>query len=93
MLVKSHEVGSKAILFFAPTSSDQGCLMVFFQTKNPNPNPDLPWKLLVYFLSTWYTLCTAICHILWQFGIFYGNLVYFIKAIWYILLRQFGIFY
>jgi hypothetical protein len=84
MLVKSHEVGSKAILFFAPTSSDQGCLMVFFQTKNPNPNPDLPWKLLVYFLSTWYTLL--------PFAIFYGNLVYFM-AIWYILLRQFGIFY
>jgi hypothetical protein len=33
----------------------------------------------------------AIWYILWQFGIFYGNLVYFM-AIWYIL-WQFGIFY
>jgi hypothetical protein len=32
----------------------------------------------------------AIWYILWQFGIFYGNLVYFM-AIWYIL-WQFGIF-
>jgi hypothetical protein len=47
----------------------------------------LEWKMLVYFMS--------IRNILWQFGIFHGNLVYFygnLVAIWYIS-WQFGIFY
>jgi hypothetical protein len=59
----------------------QGCQMVCFQTKYPNLGKF--WKVLlrkifydhlVYF--------TAIGNILWQFGIFCGNLVYF-SPFWY----------
>jgi hypothetical protein len=58
---------------------NQGCQMVFFQTKNPHLGKFWRvWqlKLLVYFMSIWYTLR--------PFAIFYGNLVYFL-VIWYIL--------
>jgi hypothetical protein len=56
-----------------------GCQMVYFQTKKPNLGNFwrvLQWNMLVYF--------TAICYILWTFGIFYGQLVNFMD-IWYIL--------
>jgi hypothetical protein len=48
----------------------QGCQMVCFQTKNANLGKFwkvLQWKMLVYFMDTWY--------ILWSFVIFYGRLV------------------
>jgi hypothetical protein len=44
----------------------QGCQMVCFQTKNPN---------LGKFGGTWNGKCW---YIFWSFGIFYGQLVYFI---------------
>jgi hypothetical protein len=51
-------------------SSDQGCQMVSFQTKNPNLGKFwrvLRWKMLVYFMDTW--------SILRSFVIFNGHLV------------------
>jgi hypothetical protein len=51
---------------------DQGCQIVYFQTKNPNLSifwMVLQWKILVYIMAIWY--------ILWQFGIFCGHLEYF----------------
>jgi hypothetical protein len=65
--------------------ADQGCQMVYFETKIPNLGKFgkfLQYKMLLHFM--------AIRYILRPFGIFYGHLVYFI-AIWYILLT-FGIF-
>jgi hypothetical protein len=50
----------------------QGCQMVCFQTQNPNLGKFwkvLVRKILVYFRTIW--------SILWPFGIFRGNLVYF----------------
>jgi hypothetical protein len=52
---------------------NQGCRMVCFQTKNPNLGKFwrvLHWKMFLY--------------IIWPFGIFYGDLGYFMP-IWYIL--------
>jgi hypothetical protein len=49
---------------------NQGCQMVYFQTKNPNLGKfwmALEWKMLVYFMT--------ICNILRPFGIIYGRLV------------------
>jgi hypothetical protein len=49
---------------------NQGCQMVYFQTKNPNLGKlwrVLQWKMLLYFMSIWY--------ILLQIGIFYGDLI------------------
>jgi hypothetical protein len=57
---------------------NQGCQMVYFQTKNPNLGnfwTALDWKMLVYFIAIW--------NILWTFGILYGHLVHFV-FIWYI---------
>jgi hypothetical protein len=65
---------------------NQGCQMVYYQTKNTNLGKFwrvLHRKMLVSFMAIW--------SISWLLGIFYGNLVYF-TARWYIL-RQFGIFY
>jgi hypothetical protein len=61
---------------------EQGCQMVFFQTKNPHLGKFwrvLQWKLLVYFMPIWYIL--------------YGHLPYFmaiwyIVLLWYVLLRK-----
>jgi hypothetical protein len=60
---------------------EQGCQMVYFQTKNPKFGyilEDLAMEdvcafygRLVYF--------TAILYILWPFGIFYGYLVYLFR--------------
>jgi hypothetical protein len=64
----------------------QGCQMVYFQTKYPNVSKFWrvkQWKMSVYFMAIWY--------ILWPFGIFYDHLVY-VMAFWYIL-WPFGIFY
>jgi hypothetical protein len=63
---------------------NQGCQMVYFQTKNPNLGKFwrvLQWKMLVYFFTIW--------SILRPIGIFYGHLVYFV-VIWYTL-PHFGI--
>jgi hypothetical protein len=52
--------------------------MVYFQTKNPNVGKFWrvsQWKLLVYFMTIWSILCTAIWYILLQSGTAYGNLV------------------
>jgi hypothetical protein len=57
---------------------DQGCQMVYFQTKNPNLCKfwsALDWRMVIYLM--------AICIILWTFGIFCDHLVHFV-FIWYI---------
>jgi hypothetical protein len=72
------------MLLLVYLGSDQGCLMVCFQTKNPNLGKFwrvLQWKILVYFMIIW--------SILRPLEIFYGHLVYFV-ANWYISPR-FGI--
>jgi hypothetical protein len=53
-------------------SSEQGCQMEYFHTKNEN------WEGIgmEHFTAIWYSL--------WPFGIFYGHLVNFM-AIWYVL--------
>jgi hypothetical protein len=59
--------------------------MVCFQTKNPSLGKFwkvLLRKILVYFMTIWSTYFTAIGNILWPFGIFCGNLVYF-SPLWY----------
>jgi hypothetical protein len=58
--------------------SNQGCQMVYFQTKNPHLGKfwrAFKWKKLEYSMTIW--------NILRPFGIFYGHLVYFV-SIWYI---------
>jgi hypothetical protein len=60
------------------SGKEQGCQMVCFQTKNPNLGKfcrALDWKMLICFMAIW--------NILWQFGIFYAQLVHFV-LIWYI---------
>jgi hypothetical protein len=57
----------------------QGCQMVCFQTKNPNLG------------KFWRALDWKMFYILWPFGIFYGDLGYFM-TIWYIL-YSFGTFF
>jgi hypothetical protein len=42
-----------------PTRFDQGCQMVYFQTKNPDLGKfwrALQWKMLVYFMDIWHIL-------------------------------------
>jgi hypothetical protein len=59
--------------------------MVYYQTKNPNLGifwRALEWKRLVHSLAIW--------NILQPLGTFFGHLVIYILAIWYILPR-FGI--
>jgi hypothetical protein len=51
---------------------NQGCQMVYFQTKNPNLGnfwSAMQWKMLVNFMAIW--------SILLPFHIFYSHLVYF----------------
>jgi hypothetical protein len=51
--------------------TDQGCQMLWFQTKNPNLGKywrALKWKRLVYYMAIW--------NILWPFGIYYGHSEY-----------------
>jgi hypothetical protein len=53
-------------------AADQGCQMVYFQTKNPilgNFWRVLQLKMLVYYIHIW--------SIFMPFGIFYSHLVYF----------------
>jgi hypothetical protein len=65
------------------TESEQGCQMVFFQTKNPNVGKfwrALDWKTLVYFMVIWNSLRPFgifYCHLLklWELGIFLTVLV------------------
>jgi hypothetical protein len=67
-------------------TSEQGCQMVCFQTKNPNLGKFwrvLQWEIFIYFMIIW--------SILRPLEIFYGHLVYFV-VIWYIS-RRFGILY
>jgi hypothetical protein len=55
---------------FKKVPCEQGCQMVYFQTKNPTLSKflrALEWKMLVYFMVIW--------GILRPFGIFYGHLV------------------
>jgi hypothetical protein len=66
--------------------SDQGCQMVYFQTKNTNLGKFwrvLKLKMLVYFIH--------IGSIFRPFGIFYSHLVYF-PSFWYIF-NPFGMLY
>jgi hypothetical protein len=61
---------------------DQGCQMVYFQTKNPNLGnfgKVLQWKMLVYFM--------AILSIFLLFGALYDYLPYFM-VIWYIFVPR-----
>jgi hypothetical protein len=53
--------------------SDQGCQMVYFQTKNPNLGKffrALDWKMLICFMAIWNILRTC--------GIAYDHLVQFL---------------
>jgi hypothetical protein len=65
---------------------EQGCQMVYFQTKNSNFGKfwrALDWKVLVYFMTIW--------NILRAFGIFHDHSVH-LMFIWYIF-SSFGIMY
>jgi hypothetical protein len=74
------------MIFVGKQSIDQGCQMVYLQTKNPILGKILrilQLETLVYFMDIWS---------IWRpFEIFYDLLVYFV-AIWYIFPR-FGILY
>jgi hypothetical protein len=68
---------------------DQGCQMVSFKTKNPNLGKfwrALDLKMFTYFMAIWNSLQTF-GDILWPFGIFCGNLVYF-SPFWYFVPRK-----
>jgi hypothetical protein len=60
---------------------DQGCQMVYLQTKNPDLGKFwrvLQWKMMVYFMANWSILrqigiFMAIWCILQRIGIFYGH--------------------
>jgi hypothetical protein len=59
-------------------NSDQGCQMVYFQTKNPNFGKflrALELKMWVYFTTIWNIY--SIWYNLWPFGIVCGDLVNF----------------
>jgi hypothetical protein len=61
--------------------AEQGCQMVYFQTKNPNLGKFwrlMQWNMLVYFMSIWYIL-RQIGRFLWPMGRFSGILVYFFR--------------
>jgi hypothetical protein len=62
-------------------SVQQGCQMVYLQTKNPNLVyllwNALEFKIFVYFTTIWYILYLSGMAILRPFGIFCGNSVYF----------------
>jgi hypothetical protein len=69
----------------------QGCQMVYFQTKNPNLGRGFEWKMMLYFCS--------ICHlpyfmanwyIFWLFGIFCPALVSCRKKNLATLINQYG---
>jgi hypothetical protein len=65
--------------------AEQGCQLVYFQTKNPNLGKfwrALEWKISVYFV--------VISNILRLFGIFYGHLVMLLYVHSYIF-HRFGI--
>jgi hypothetical protein len=64
------------IVIAATDAAAQGCQMVSFQTKNP---------YLGKFLGAWIGKCG---YILWPFGIFYGDLGYFMT-----ILYSFGTFF
>jgi hypothetical protein len=56
---------------------NQGCQMVYFQTKNPNLGKywsDLDWKMLIYFM--------AVCNILRALGILYNDHLVQFVPIW-----------
>jgi hypothetical protein len=64
---------------------DQGCQMVYFQTKNTKLGKfwrPLDWKMLIYFMVIW--------NILQTFGIFYRHLGYFMTIKY--ILCSFGTF-
>jgi hypothetical protein len=66
---------------FIANNIQQGCQMVYFQTKNPNLGKFrrvLQWTIRVYFMTIRYTLR--------PFAIFYAHLLHFL-VIWYILSR------
>jgi hypothetical protein len=62
----------------AKSDLQQGCQMVYFQTKNPNLGKiwtAVEWKKLLYFMTVW--------NIFRSFGIIYSRLEYFV-VMWYI---------
>jgi hypothetical protein len=66
----TEEIGAMRREIESRKGVGQGCQMVYFQTKNPNLGTllgVLQWKLLVYFMSNWYTLQ--------PFAIFNGHFV------------------
>jgi hypothetical protein len=70
---------------FADPSSHHGCQMVNFYTQNPKLDifwRALEWKM-VYFMTLWNIIPNDIWHILWQFGLGSGRLVYF-SPFWYV---------
>jgi hypothetical protein len=78
-VTRSHAyivVPDRTRMFTYTLTSNQGCQMVNFQTKNPNLGKFsrvLQCKMLVYFMSIWY--------LLQPFGVFYGHLFHF-RVIW-----------
>jgi hypothetical protein len=71
-------------------SSEQGCQMVCFQTKNPNFGKFwmvLQWKMLVYFMDTWSIVRSFVIPISLTFGIVHCNLVYCFPF-WYFVPRK-----
>jgi hypothetical protein len=74
----------------AVVSTDQGCQMVCFQTKNPNLSKFWRvkhWGMLVYFTDTWSILRSLVICILWTFGIVCGKLEY-LFPFWYFVPRK-----
>jgi hypothetical protein len=59
------------------TEMDQGCQVIYFQTKNTNLGKFsrfLCWMMLVYFTANW--------SILLPYGIFCGQMVYFVAKLY-----------
>jgi hypothetical protein len=66
------------------TQHNQGCQMVYFQTKNPSLGKFwrvLQWQILVGIPYGHLVYFTAIYCILWPFGTSYGYLIYFSRFV------------
>jgi hypothetical protein len=84
-----HEkLNAKFAFCLSGLSVEQGCQMVYFQTKNCNLGKFRKvCKENIGIFYGHFSLFTAIWNILWTFGIFCGNLVYF-PPCWYIVPRN-----
>jgi hypothetical protein len=69
-------------VFCLTPTTDQGCQMVYFQTKNPDSGKfwrALDWKLLIVLGP--FVIFTYIWDILCPFGKFYAHLAYFFPVL------------